>query len=378
MTKEEFQQLYIKFQEGKCSPEELKALFEYQDGMQMEDGQWDSALGNKWVIAEGLKQRLNNSMEKAPVTGLRWKKYAWRAAAAAAALLVGVGAWDFYRAKPIRGHVVASKQSPKPSGVSLVLGSGKTISLSDAGKGVVNYASGVAANKVSNAELAYDTKEVNSRQPAEMNTLKTPPGFQYTVTLSDGSKVRLNASSSLQYPVYFTGKQREVTLTGEAFFEVSASAESPFIVHVKDQKIQALGTMFNIKAYQGENTTKTTLVNGAVNVHVANTSRVLPVGQQLQFNTLTNEVKIREVNMETVLAWKDGIFAFEREPIADIMMEIGRWYNMDIVFAQGDKNKKFTGTISRYDKIEDVLLKLEKTGAMKFHLENKKVIVQIP
>ncbi|RFS26310.1 DUF4974 domain-containing protein [Chitinophaga silvatica] len=379
MTKEGFLQLYKKYLEGQCSQEEMKVLFEYQDEMQLEDEEWNEVPGVKWWVKERIRRRLDLDLQftgEAKYRHLYWKKYAWRAAAACVIVIISIGTLNKYYSKP-KSIVHASANTPvKTTGVSLTLGNGKTIALSAVNNEVVTNTSGVTAKKLSNAELAYAHEKVTSQQPAEINTLKTPTGLRYSVTLSDGSKVHLNASSSLQYPVYFTGKQREVILTGEAFFEVNASAESPFIVHVNNQKIQALGTGFNIKAYNTES--KTTLINGAVNVVIANTSRLLAIGEQLQYNSQTNKIALQEVNTETVLAWKNGLFAFDREPFADIMLEIGRWYNMEVVFAEGDKYKKFTGTILRYEKLEDVLIRLEKTGAMKFQLDSKKIIVSIP
>lgn len=378
MTKERFLQLYKKFQEDQCSPAEVKELFDYEDDMKLEGGDWEGAPGIKWLIKDRIKSRLNKSIRPSTNenTHWYWMKYVGRAAAVLLILIICAEVGN----KLYTRHHSISKQGNLPkqvSGVSLVLGNGRTISLSSAGKGIVTNASGVTAKKISDAELTYAHEDVNSSQPAEINTLRTPPGLQYAVTLSDGSRVHLNASSTLQYPVYFTGNQREVILTGEAYFEVKASPDAPFIVHTSNQKIQALGTAFNIKDYNGD-VSRTTLISGAVNVVVANTSRLLSAGQQLLYNNLTNSVLLQDINPETVLAWKNGLFAFDREPIADIMMEIGRWYNVEIVFDGGDKSKKFTGVILRYAKIEDVLMRLEKTGAMKFHLENKKIIVQIP
>ncbi|MGO4292031.1 FecR family protein [Chitinophaga sp. RAB17] len=384
MTEDEFLIKYQRFLDGDCSPEEIAELNAYHDHMQLEDGIWDIDTADQSLIKEEIAVRLAESTRMEPVRlqPVWWNK--WRVAA----VIAGIG-FGFYGVKVYqRVHerkvqqlaTAALSHDREEKKIYLTLGNGEKISITDAGKGTVTEASGVAVNKNNNDQLSYQhggAAAANSATP-EVNTLSTPGGMQFSITLADGSKVRLNASSSLRFPAYFTDNKREVYLTGEAFFEVVADPAHPFIVHVNDQAVQALGTSFNIKAYPEEKTAKTTLLTGAVNVKLPTAVKPLRVGEQLHYNVTDQQAWLSEVNVETVTAWKDGLFLFENERIDEIMLEIGRWYNMKVVFSAGNVSRKFSGKIYRNKKIEDVLKILDLTGAMNFRIINNQIMVTIP
>jgi ferric-dicitrate binding protein FerR (iron transport regulator) len=207
------------------------------------------------------------------------------------------------------------------------------------------------------------------------NTLSTPRGGQYQVVLPDGSKVWLNAESSLHFPTAFTGNQREVTLTGEAYFEVAKYMEKPFRVKVDGMSINVLGTHFNVNAYSDENTIKTSLLEGSVKIIKGNLSELLKPGYQAVLNKKQDKIRITDADMDGVMAWKNGLFQFDGADINNIMHEIGRWYNVEIVYSGKVPTRTFEGKISRDAELSEVLRILE-LSKVKFSVVGRKIIVQ--
>jgi hypothetical protein len=384
MTESEFLIKYQQFLNGECTPEEVAELNAYYDQMQLEDGIWDMDAQEESLIKEEIVSKLAESthMEPVQLKPVWWNK--WRVAAVIAGIGFGVYGVKLYQyfeqQKAQQLSTVVSPQEKSEKKIYLTLGNGKKISITDAGKGTVTEASGVAVNKNSSEQLSYQHGAAAATTTAvpEINTLSTPGGMQFSITLADGSKVRLNASSSLRYPAYFANNKREVYLTGEAFFDVVADPAHPFIVHVNETAVQALGTSFNIKAYPEEKTAKTTLLTGAVNVKLPAAVKSLHIGEQLRYNAADQQSLLSDVNVDAVTAWKDGLFLFENERIDDIMLEIGRWYNLKVVFSSGNVSRKFSGRIDRNKKIEEVLKILDLTGAMNFRIINNQLMVAIP
>lgn len=384
MTESEFLIKYQRFLNGECTQEEIAELNAYHDDMQLEDGLWDMDAAEQSLIKEEIVTKLAESTGLQPVQlkPVWWNK--WRVAAVIAGIGFGIyGVRLYQRLQEQSAQQLATTAFPQEKSekkIYLTLGNGKKISITDAGKGTITEASGVAVNKNNSEQLSYQHGDPASAKTVapEINTLSTPGGMQFSITLADGSKVRLNASSSLRYPAYFANNKREVYLTGEAFFDVVADPAHPFIVHVNETAVQALGTSFNIKAYPEERTASTTLLTGAVNVKLPAAVKSLHVGEQLRYNATGQQASVNEVNVEAVTAWKEGLFLFENERIDDIMLEIGRWYNLKVIFSSGNVSRKFSGKIDRNKKIEDVLKILDLTGAMNFRIVNNQLMVTIP
>ena len=225
--------------------------------------------------------------------------------------------------------------------------------------------------KLSDGQIVYTGKETGEM---EYNTLTVPRGSKIaSITLSDGTKVWLNSSSSLTYPVAFAGNERDVKISGEAYFEVAHNAAKPFKVIKGETLITVLGTHFNVNAYEDESSIKVTLLQGAVKVDRGTLTKLLKPGQQAQ---VSSDIKINnEVNVDEVMAWKNGEFQFgEAADIHSIMREIARWYDVDIEY-KGDISGHIGGTISRDENVSQVLSMLEMTGAVKFLIEGKKIVV---
>jgi ferric-dicitrate binding protein FerR (iron transport regulator) len=274
----------------------------------------------------------------------------------------------------------------------LTLANGQQIVLDQAQNGSLAKQGNTRIIKLNNGQLSYNRQSsiVNGQsQAAEgtqssvlYNTITTPRGGQYEIILPDGSKVWLNAASSIKFPTAFTGKERQVKMEGEAYFEVAQQASKPFVVVTGNAEIKVLGTRFNINAYSNENhLIRATLAEGAI--HVASLSgngeglgvRLKP-GQQAVLSIQTSNINIREVNVDQMLAWKNGLFYFDDTNIKAIMKQVTRWYNVDVIFAtQQLKNKNYSGIMSRYSNVEDVLKRMELTGTIHFKVEGKTITV---
>ena len=325
--------------------------------------------------------------DKVPVVAFQRKKTflmsAVRVAAAATVILFISGAAycvirNQNNTRSTASVVIPNKKVDKilPGGnhAILTMADGSTIVLDSVRNG--NIQSGSATISKQGGMLVYDgSSPAKSQTPVVYNTLTTPPGGQYKLILADGSKVWLNASSSLHFPTAFTGKERNVELTGEAYFEIAKNKEKPFHVNVNGMQVEVLGTHFNVNAYADENSIKTSLLEGSVKIKRGSVSGLLKPGQQGVLENNNNDLKIKKVNMDEVVAWKNGLFQFNGAGIKTIMLEISRWYNVEIVYSGNVPQRSFVGKISRDAALPDVLKILELSN-VKFNVVGRKIIVQ--
>jgi ferric-dicitrate binding protein FerR (iron transport regulator) len=207
------------------------------------------------------------------------------------------------------------------------------------------------------------------------NTIRTPRGGQYEVDLPDGTHAWLNSASSLRFPTTFSGPKREVTLTGQGYFEVAKNKEYPFIVHAGAMEIKVLGTSFDIMAYGDEPECNTTLVDGAVIVKHQGAERLLKPGEQAHLDLSSQTMGIRNADVEEVIAWKNGKFQFGKSSIKTIMRQIARWYDVEIEYKGDLSGLQLSGIISRKGDVAELLDALEETGDVHFTTENNRIIV---
>jgi len=233
--------------------------------------------------------------------------------------------------------------------------------LDSAGKGNLVSQGGTQLIKVDSGNLAYKAM-ASDHNAISYNTLATPAGGQYQVTLSDGTRVWLNALSSIRFPATFKGGSRSVNLTGEAYFEVAKDKMSPFHVNANGVDVQVLGTEFNVNAYADEPGIKTTLVRGAVRLSKANATLLLKPGEEGQTSGTSGLVLDKDVNIDRTLAWKNGKFSFEGADIRTIMRQIGRWYNVEVRYLGDPGNYLFDGQIGRDLNLSEVLTGLSKSN----------------
>lgn len=255
----------------------------------------------------------------------------------------------------------------------LTLADGRKLLLNASATGKLADQGGAAINKTAEGMLVYETELMAAGTKAVNNTVTVPRGGKWALTLSDGTKVWLNSASSITYPTTFDGPDRHVSITGEAYFEVAHNAKKPFKVSFNDQLVEVLGTHFNINAYDDEPSNQTTLIQGSVSISKGKNTVILKPGEQASVTKNVIEV-VKDADIERTLAWREGLFLFDRTELQNAMREISRWYDIDVVY-QGDvKNDVFNGRISRHNKLSQILKVLE-LGDVHFRVDGKKVIV---
>jgi transmembrane sensor len=306
----------------------------------------------------------------------------------AASVLILLGGAYFISDK--KEHAIAKQDSSSSVGMTtekfaeiipgghhalLITSDGKAIILDSMPNGLLTQQGNADVKKLGDLLEYKAPASFNRDTVISYNTVSTPRGGQYQIVLSDGSKVWLNAASSIRFPTAFSGSLREVELTGEAYFEVAKNKEKPFQVKVRDLKIAVLGTHFNVKAYEDEAETKTSLLEGSVKIIQGKEAGLLKPGQQAVINFKDDKVKIATADMVEVIAWKNGLFRFEGANIETIMREIGRWYDVEIVYAGKVPLRRFEGKINRNAGLSEVLRILELSN-VKFSIAGKKIIVQ--
>ncbi len=330
-------------------------------------------------ITESNKKEVSATQIVGSSNGRKISLWLRLAAAAIVLAFLSVGGYFLLSKKASNQQQIAQNQihdiAPGGNKAILTLADGKKISLTDAKNGTLANQDVVNINKTQDGQLVYNISNHQNTpiQTITYNTIETPRGGQYHLILADGTQVWLNAASSLRYPTTFTGKERKVELTGEAYFEVVHNAKSPFKVISNGQEVEDIGTHFNINAYTDEPATKTTLLEGAVRVSENNHSKILSPGQQATVSNHT--LTINTVDTEEAIAWKNGQFVFENENIHSIMRKLSRWYDAEVVYSGAISNEVFVGEMSRYKNVSKVLDILQHTGKVHFKVEGKKIIV---
>jgi len=273
--------------------------------------------------------------------------------------------------------VPVNKSDIPPGGQKalLTLSDGSQIVLDSASNGLLSQQGGTKVIKLANGQLQYAANTLGSTETV-YNTMSTPPGGQYQLTLPDGSKVWLNASSSIHYPTAFLEKERRVTITGEAYFEIAKNANKPFIVKIYNgAEVKVLGTHFNIKAYTDEDEIKTTLLEGSINIYNGLKNNLLLPGNQAKIDK-SGAIKVQaDADLEEAVAWKNGNFQFNSADVAAVLRQAARWYNIEVVYAgKPSTENRFTGKIPMAVNLSRLLKWLEYSD-VHFKLEGKKLIV---
>jgi len=287
---------------------------------------------DKWNVV--LNKLLAADKPQLPKKTIRFSIYRW--AAAAIILLSFSIAVLYYVNKKEEIHVFAADVDPGSNKAILTLADGRKISLTDAIDGNVAVQDGISITKTANGQLIYTiTAQSNvGLDSTKFNTISTPNGGEWQIKLPDGSNIWLNAASSLKYPLSFaSSKQRHVELTGEAYFEVAKDKSRPFIVSSSKQKLEVLGTHFNINSYTDEPVTKTTLLEGSIRISQNGTNNVEVLEPGEQSIVSANGINVKESNVDEAVAWRKGYFMFVNEKQESIMRKIARWYNVEVNYA---------------------------------------------
>lgn len=305
------------------------------------------------------------------------------AVAASIAVLLGTGIFYFTKTKEQIPQVAEKPQEIAPGGNRgiLTLSNGKQIVLADISAKDTIAKEGeedeVTIKMGANGVITYIINPNADASKADanlFNTLSTPTGGQYNIVLADGTKVYLNAVSSIKYPTQFNGDQRIVELDGEAYFEVAKNKNKPFIVKSGDQDIEVLGTHFNVHAYDNESVVKTTLLEGSVAVNYKNQKAILKPGQQSNVSDKFNKITIKQVDTEAAIAWKNGRFKFDNADLKTVMRQLERWYGINVEYRGDVPDVRFNGGTFMNKNLSEVLKVLELSN-IKFKVEGKTIIV---
>lgn len=367
MEEKDIPELLKKYRLGQCTAEE-KALLE---------SWYNNQLANDTEPLPSINYSARHDELWRNISGqTKTSKLQWLSIAASIILCLGTALYLYeanYKSKKT-DQLVKNEIKPGGNKAYLLLSNGHRITLTDAKNGMVATQSGASIKKTTNGQLVYTVADAKTDAPVEYNTVEAPVSGQWQVILPDGSHVWLNALSSLRFPTTFTGKERKVELIGEAYFEVAHNKARPFRVTSQGQTVEVLGTHFNIMAYGDEKVIKTTLLEGSVKISENNNVRLLKPGQQAQVSQANIQIT-NDVDLEDVVAWKNGYFKFD-ENLETIMSKIARWYNVEVVYqAKPDPNLAFGGKILRSKNLSAVLGIMELTGNVHFKIEGRRVVV---
>ena len=366
-----YKKLVSRYAENQATIEELEVFFQL-----LKEGKLDTYLTGK------MKEEVSDEKEFAMDPGRRI--FTWtRIAAASVILILTVGLFYFNKQKPTDqlAHDASAVSelindaAPGGNKAILILADGSKIILDSAEKGTLSQQGDIQIIKLDDGQLAYNNGQGRKSTEILYNTIATPKGGQYQLTLSDGSRVWLNAQSSIRFPASFTGNERKVEMTGEGYFEIAHNAKMPFKVNVDGVEVEVLGTDFNVNAYKDEPEMKTTLLNGSVKVKKGITSRIIKPGEQVVLNNKNEKIQIVNPDMEEVLAWKNGLFYFDGANIQFVMRQLARWYDVNVIYEGDLKERRFGGEMQKDLQLSQVLKLLEKNN-IHFSIVGKNIIVK--
>jgi transmembrane sensor len=385
ITKEEFLALYEKYMSGQCTADEKKLLDAYRDEMTLAEDGWDDDLVKEEDVRARIWQRLNDSRKVVKLPQRKATQYRWLQVAAVLLAVLFAGVFFIQRKKNQETGTVKLTNKVQPilpggNKAYLTLANGSRIVLDDAKNGKLASTPGITVSKAGNGMLVYHFTSANrntaTNTTPEFNTITTPRGGQYQVVLEDGTRVWLNAASSIRFPQAFTGLTREVELSGEAYFEVAKNKAKPFIVQANGTKVQVFGTHFNINAYTDNDDVTTTLLEGSVRMSSGSSAVMLAPGQQGDAAKNGAAIKVGRADIQQAMAWKNGLFIFHDQNITEVMKQVGRWYDVDVEYRDNEvKNNEFGGTISKYKSINELLDVMVLTRSIHYKLEGRRVII---
>ncbi|WP_040540547.1 FecR family protein [Pedobacter arcticus] len=389
MTEEKFKSLLNNYLEGTASEQDQQRLINFYDDIQKDKLSWiTSEMGEQEQVRQALLNKINDRLDcksKKLKNKNRWQL----SIAASLILLLSIGSYTYLKLhqKEIAYHQKSNEIKPGCNKAILTLANGKKISLDDSHSGKIVEEAGVLITKTGEGKLVYNV--VTSKAlPADVaityNTISTPKGGQYQIDLPDGTKVWLNAASSLKYPIQFKTNERIVELSGEGYFEVAKDKSRPFKVITAMQQVEVLGTHFNINSYSDEPSVKTTLLEGKVSVFPLYTNKkkgnpdtqhaILKPNQQSVM--IDQQIKVLAIDAQTVIDWRNGEFIFNDEPIKTAMRKLARWYDVDVVYEGNFDDIYFGGSFSKFVNLNESVKILESTNKLRCKIIGRRVYMK--
>lgn len=398
MTEKEFKRLLEGYKQQRLTAEELQQFLEHARLPEFEPLLGQELLADlHHNTADDLAatdrsrrvwEQLNTMLQEnreATIHALPRRKppYRWVAAASVAVLLLaGAYLWRHTgrdAGKPVTGQVLSPADIPPGhEGAVLTLGDGRKVALDSLGDQMLAQQQGVRV-LLQGGSLAYAEHDAGQPAGKTYNTVTTPRGLRFSITLPDGTRAWLNAASTIRFPVSFRGAgERMVEVSGEVYFEVAHDRQHPFKVIADGMsEIEVLGTHFNVNAYTDEKFIRTTLLEGSVKVQSKSTVNILKPGQQSSLSKTDGDTKINTVDTLQAVAWRKNLFNFEQADLETVMRQLSRWYDIDVVYENGVKPVRFGGKMKMGAKLSEVLRVLEAAG-VRFRLEEGRRLVVLP
>ncbi|MDR2274989.1 MAG: FecR domain-containing protein [Sphingobacterium sp.] len=376
--------ILAKYEDGRITESELQELEEWYASFEANPDLIDSLSPEERAFRkQQLQERIFDQLgpETSSAAAIPKKRFfpypshrLWQVAASLI-LLCTVSFYMFKKqsdGQPASLTAQSSTINPGTDQATLTLGNGEQILLDDSKNGELSAEGNIHINKLKPGNLVYTASKKVSK--IHSNTLATPRGGRYQLTLADGTQVWLNAQSSITYPSAFQGSSREVTISGEVYFEVAHNATMPFRVRSENQLIEVLGTHFNVNTYNAKSRTKTTLLSGSIALTNTHQRIILKPGEQ--GIVAGHSMSVKNVDPAEVIAWKEGYFDFTDADISSVIDELGRWYNVDIHYQGTTTPETFTGRIPRSWPFEKVLNLLKTFKSIQVEMQGRRLIVK--
>ncbi|QIL42357.1 FecR family protein [Pedobacter sp. HDW13] len=365
MKQHQANDLFNKYQQGKCTEEELSLLESWYNLPESEPLAFN---------ADEILKAKAEVWQKLPLHQPKKTIKLWRTVGIAASLLLAISiGFVVFSQRNKAGQDLTASNDIKPGGknATLKLADGREIILNNLATGEVLQQEGLKITKTANGQLIYTVQGSADHEALAFNSISTPLGGTYQVILPDGTKVWLNSASSLKYPTAFKDNKREVELVGEGYFEVAHNAQKPFHVITKTQDIAVLGTHFNLSAYPDDDFAKTTLYEGKVEVRAQDQVVVLKPNEQAVLQG--GKLLVKQIDNEGDLAWKNNEFSFSSERLGEILKKLGRWYDVEFECPKDLENLEFGGYISRDKSLKQALNMIDQEGTVHFKIEGRKI-----
>lgn len=381
-----YEKLLQQYLDGQCSQEELDDLFEYLNTsasrrhlLVAAKREFERVMNEKHDVPEAIgnriEARLLQEISRSKVVPMRSFHYLKWGAAAVVAVFLSVAVIFYISRKPVAPQLAQQHSvhvgSPGSNKAQLTLSDGSVVTLDSIGNQVIQQ--GDVQVQQHNGQLLYPVTAGPS-SIVNYNLLAVPRGGQFNVVLPDGSRVWLNAASTMRYPTAFPASNRTVEIQGQAYFEIKPAPNQPFIVKVNNMEVQVLGTSFDLMAYADEPVTRTTLVEGAVKVKLGNNESHLRPGQAATVNNITGALSVLPADLREATAWKTGFFNFENAGLGSILKQLSRWYDVEADYQSIPEGTRFGGYINRNLPLQQVLPMLE-TDRVKLKLEGRTIKV---
>jgi transmembrane sensor len=387
-----FKELFQLYLSNQCSPQQMKELFDFikknsADRLLLKElnHEFETAFKDEDFQEKPDSDNVN-FQPKNPVIIPLYKRPWVKAAAAVILFIISIGSYWMLSNNNVKQELVKKEAIIKPGALIypgsnkavLTLANGQHIILDSTTNGVIALQGNSKIIKDENGLIKYDSAGQHTvNESAFFNTVSTPNGGQYQLILPDGSKVWLNAASSIRFPARFSGSERKVEITGEVYFEVVKNAGMPFKVGVnKEEEIEVLGTHFNVTAYSDESNIRATLLEGSIKIKNREAVNFIKPGQQAILRSNGNTDIVNNVNLDHEIAWKNGLFDFDNDNLPDIMRRLSRWYNVEIIYSGEIPKGHYVGAVRRQANITEVLKMLELAGDVRFSIVGNKILVK--